>query len=441
MNENGETIIEIVSARGGLYALQTFSQLFFAHSEPSAGFYSQYAPLSILDSPDFKHRDLNLDISRNWIASRDVLRTIKAMTATKLSPLHLHAADAQTWSLKIPTLPELIMKGALNLDQTWSAAELETVQRHKSAHDVEMFLEIDLPGHARAIDYAYPNLVVAADKEPWSEFTLKSPAGQLSLNSFDVNRFLIALFKDLLPRSSRWSFKFHMDENELNTRLYSLDFTIRSSFTVLRPLLQNFVNLVNSIILSHDVQPIVWKEMLLKWNLTLPESVTVQTWRSNSTLNAVLSKAHKTLFESNDHWYLNYNLDWFLNPSLHNPDLSDPDRRIKPPYLDSCSPYKNWRHIYSYNPLKGVSKKQRHLITGGEVHMWKELTDSITLDGTLWPRVAAAAKVMWSGATKMPDESTTRRLAEFRERLVTKGVRAGMVQMEWCLRNQGKCTL
>ena len=73
--------------------------------------------------------------------------------------------------------------------------------------------------------------------------------------------------------------------------------------------------------------------------------------------------------------------------------------------------------------------------------MWGELTDSITLDGTLWPRVAAAAEVMWSGATRMPDESTTRRLAEFRERLVTKGVRAGMVQMEWCLRNQGKCTL
>ena len=305
-----------------------------------------------------------------------------------------------------------------------------------------MFLEIDLSGHARAVGYAYPSLVVAADKEPWSEFALEPPAGQLSLNSSDVNRFLTALLNDLLPRSSRWSSKFHMGGDELNTRLYSLDPTIRSSSsTVLRPLMQDFVNLVSSIILSHDVQPIVWEEMLLEWNLTLPESVTVQTWRSNSALNALLSEGHRALFGSNDHWYLDCGLGWFLDPSLHNPDLSDPDRRVRPSYLDSCSPYKNWRHIYSYNPLEGVSKEQRHLITGGEVHMWGELTDSITLDGTLWPRVAAAAEVMWSGATRMPDESTTRRLAEFRERLVTKGVRAGMVQMEWCLRNQGKCTL
>ena len=139
-----------------------------------------------------------------------------------------------------------------------------------------------------------------------------------------------------------------MGGDELNTRLYSLDPTIRSSSsTVLRPLMQDFVNLVSSIVLSHDVQPIVWEEMLLEWNLTLPESVTVQTWRSNSALNALLSEGHRALFGSNDHWYLDCGLGWFLDPSLHNPDLSDPDRRVRPPYLDSCSPYKNWRHTYS----------------------------------------------------------------------------------------------
>ncbi len=59
----------------------------------------------------------------------------------------------------------------------------------------------------------------------------------------------------------------------------------------------------------------------------------------------------------------------------------------------------------------------------------------------MWPRVAAAAEVMWSGTGKMADEGTTRRLAEFRDRLVANGVGAGMVQMEWCLRNEGGCTL
>jgi len=130
-----------------------------------------------------------------------------------------------------------------------------------------------------------------------------------------------------------------------------------------------------------------------------------------------------------------------MDPDLKNPYLSDSDRQVKPPFLDYCSPYKNWRHIYSYNPLEGIPQEHRHLIVGGEVHLWGELTDSVSLDSTMWPRVAAAAEVMWSGTGKMADEGTTRRLAELRDRLVAKGVGAGMVQMEWCLRNEGGCTL
>lgn len=439
---DGQTVIDITSVQGGLHALQTISQLFFAHSQSSTEVYSPYAPVSILDYPDFEHRGLNLDISRNWISPIDVMRTIEAMAATKLNYLHLHAADAQSWPLEIPALPELASKGAYDPGQTWTREDLEETQRHGLAHGVEVFLEIDLPGHTRAVGYAYPDLIVAADQEPWSDSALEPPAGQLKLNSSEVKQFLTTLLNDLLPRSSPWSSKFHIGGDELNTHVYSLDETVKSSSpAVLQPLLQAFVDHVISITQSHGIKPIVWENMLLGWNLTLPDTVTVQTWRSNSALNSVLAKGHRALFGSNSHWYLDCGLGSFLDPNLENPNFSEPDRVIKPPYLDSCSPFKNWRHIYSYNPLEGISQEYKHLIAGGEVHMWGELTDSITLDSTLWPRVAAAAEVMWSGAGKLADESTTRRLAEFRERLVARGVRAGMVQMEWCLRTEGKCTL
>lgn len=58
----------------------------------------------------------------------------------------------------------------------------------------------------------------------------------------------------------------------------------------------------------------------------------------------------------------------------------------------------------------------------------------------LWPRAAAAAEVLWRGKADV-GEAATRRLAEMRERLVARGVMAGMVQMEWGLRNQGGCIL
>ena len=442
MEEDGSTVIRITSSQGGLNALQTFSQLFFAHSRSQLEIYSPYAPLSIIDTPNFSHRGLNLDISRNWIPPEDVMRTIEAMAATKLNKLHLHAADAQSWPIEIPALRDLALKGAYEASQIWTTADLQTVQHHGSVHGVEVFLEIDLPGHARAIGYAYPNLIVAADEEQWLDFALQPPAGQLRLNSLEVTQFVTTLLHDLLPRTSRWSSKFHIGGDELNTYLYTLDPNVRSSSpTVLQPLIQDFVNRVISITQSHGVQPIIWEEMVLDWNLTLPSSIIVQTWRSSSALNAVLLRGHSAIFGSSDYWYLDCGFGHYLDPNPNHPSPSKANRSVKPPYLGSCNPYKNWRHVYSYNPLKGVQTNLQHLIQGGEVHLWGELTDSVSLDGKLWPRVAAAAEVMWSGTEKMPDEGTTRRLAEFRERLVARGVRAEMVQMEWCLRYKGGCTL
>lgn len=442
MGEDGTTTIEIITAQGGLHALETFSQLFYAHSQSSVEVYSPFAPVSIFDSPDFEYRGLNLDISRNWIPPKDVMRTIEVMAATKLNNLHLHAVDAQSWPLEIPAFPNLATKGAYSPSQIWSTKDLEDVQSHGSAYGVEVFLEIDLPGHARAIGYAYPDLVAAADKEPWSEYALQPPAGQLRLNSTNVTSFLSTLLDDLLPRSSRWSSKFHIGGDELNKNVYTLDPTVRSSSPeVLQPLVQAFVNHVISTADAHGVRSIVWEEMLLDWNLTLPDSIIVQNWRSTAAFNSILERGHKALFGSSSYWYLDCGHGFYPDPSLGNPNLSDPKRQVKPPYLDFCSPYKNWRHIYSYDPLDGVSEAHRHLVVGGEVHLWSELTDSTTLDGMLWPRAAAAAEVMWSGSSKMPDESTTRRLAEWRERLVARGVHAGMVQMEWCLRHEGRCSI
>ena len=181
--------------------------------------------------------------------------------------------------------------------------------------------------------------------------------------------------------------------------------------------------------------------MLLDWNLSLPQTAIIQTWRTTAALKSILAKGHKALLASSSHWYLDCGFGWYLDPNLDNPDLLDPDRHLKPPYLDSCSPYKNWRRMYSYNPLSETPKEHRHLILGREVHLWGELTDSMTLDIKLWPRAAAAAEVMWSRTEKMPNEDTTRRLSGYRARLLAKGVRASMVQMEWCLRHQGGRTL
>ena len=329
IREDGHTLIQITSTQGGLHALETFAQLFFAHSLVSSSSYTPYAPLRIKDSPKFEHRGLNIDISRNWIPPIDVMRTLEAMAANKLNRLHIHASDAQSWPLEIPSLPELALKGAYSPSQIWTTQDLEDVQRHGREYGVEVFIEIDLPGHTTSIGNAYPHLITARG-EHWPEYAVEPPCGQLRLNTTEVPIFIDTLLEDVLPRTSRYSSFFHLGGDELNLNAYLLDPSVRSSSRqVLQPLVQSFVDRVLSHTATNHLTTIMWEEMLLDWNLTLPENIIVQTWRGSDddAMATVLARGHKVLFGSNSHWYLDCGFGQFFEP-----DLSNPDTPVRPPY-------------------------------------------------------------------------------------------------------------
>ena len=179
----------------------------------------------------------------------------------------------------------------------------------------------------------------------------------------------------------------------------------------------------------------------------------VQVWQSATNLQLVLEQGYRALFGSYDYWYLDCGHGVFINPYADPSLISPPGvpyntsggvpTQIVDPYVDYCSPLKNWRHMYMYNPLENITAGVAHLIEGGEVHMWNEQTDSTSMDGVIWPRAAAAAEVMWSGprnASSIKDASF--RLAEWRERVVIDWeVASGAVQMVWCLMGEGSCEL
>lgn len=100
--------------------------------------------------------------------------------------------------------------------------------------------------------------------------------------------------------------------------------------------------------------------------------------------------------------------------------------------------------IYSYDPLAGVPSAQQHLVIGGEAHMWSQQVDPMNVDQMVWPRAAAAAEVLWSGAKDEHGRNRSYfdaapRLSEMRERLVARGVRATVIQIPYCTRDGIVC--
>jgi hexosaminidase len=437
LSADGTVLITAASASGVVHALDTLSQLFYTHS--AGGIYTPLAPVSVQDKPFYEHRGLNLDISRNWQSPGDVKRTIDGMGFNKFNRLHLHATDGQSWPLEIPSLPSLAAKGAYGPGLTWSVEALQDVQEYAAYRGIQAFLEIDSPGHTAAIAYSYPDLIAAFNQQPWAAYANEPPSGQLKLNSPDVYTFFDTLYADLLPRVASFAPYFHTGGDELNQNVYSLDPTVKSNdASVIRPLLQKFIDHIHQNVRAQGLTPVVWEEMLLVWNLTLPTDVVVQAWLSQDSLGQILAKGHKALFGDYTHWYLDCGFGQWVDPIQSNPNTP-----IVPPYTDWCNPYKSWREIYSFDPRVNISAEAQKNILGGEVHMWGELTDPVNLDGKIWPRASAASEILWTGPTGPAgvDESVTRRLAEMRERMVDRGFEPGMVQMEWCLQNAGDCGL
>jgi hexosaminidase len=311
LTEDGVVTITAPTSTGVIWGLSTFTQLFFQHSSfssaPSKGgraIYTNLAPVSIKDAPKFSHRGLNMDIARNWYEVSDIKRTLDALSFNKFNRLHLHITDGQSWPLDIPALPELAQKGAYSPGLYYSTRDIQDIQSYATARGIEVILEIDMPGHTSSIALAYPELITAYNVQPnWDDYCAEPPCGSLKLNDPAVSTFIEKLFNDLLPRLLPHSAYFHTGGDEINANAYSLDPTVKTNdTTVIKGLLQKFVDHAHKIVRAKGLTPIVWEETLLQWNLTLGKDVLVQTWQSDLAVKQTVQSGHKALAGNYEFW-------------------------------------------------------------------------------------------------------------------------------------------
>jgi hexosaminidase len=453
---DGSASITAVSYVGVIHALESFIQLFYKHS--TGGIYTKSAPIEISDAPKFQHRALNFDVSRNWYPVADIKRTIDALSWNKFNILHLHISDAQSWPMEIPAIPELSQEGSYGPGLTYSPNDIKDIQTYAIARGLEIVIEFDMPGHTSSFAYSHPELIAAFRAAPYDTYCAEPPCGALKLNSPAVYDFLEKLFGDVLPRVTPYTSYFHTGGDEVNPNTYLLDDTVNSNDTaVIQPLIQKLVDRNHDQVRKAGLTPMVWEEMLLQWNVTLGDDVVVQAWQSDEAVAQITGKGHKVVGGNYNFWvsqmlhngihvltksqYLDCGRGQWLNFE------NGASYQQFYPFLDYCSPNKNWRLVYSYDPLASVPANETHLVLGAEVHIWSEQTDPTTIDSMLWPRAAAAGEVLWSGRQDASGQNRSQitaapRLSEMRERMLNRGVQAGIVQMIFCTQyNATECSI
>lgn len=184
ISSNG-ILIETLTEAGAYYALQTLRQLWSQNPQ-------NLPSLSITDYPRFKYRGVLLDTARHYFTPSEIDKLIDVMASQKLNTLHLHFSDDEAFRLALPDYPTLATVASTrglgqpvgpnmllqnNLDTTnmsqpvypvansvysgsYTPADIKAIVAYANANQISVIPEIDLPGHARALIKALPDVMV-----------------------------------------------------------------------------------------------------------------------------------------------------------------------------------------------------------------------------------------------------------------------------------------
>ncbi len=143
--------------------------------------------VEIEDGPEFPHRGISLDTSRNFV-TMDVLKDIvQGMAHSKLNVLHLHLVDTQAYPVEQLAEPinRMPVYGAYGPDMVYRQAELKSLVRFASDRGVRLVPEFDQPAHVGNGWQALPDdYTVCFNKEPWYDYCYQPPCGQVTAMPF-----------------------------------------------------------------------------------------------------------------------------------------------------------------------------------------------------------------------------------------------------------------
>lgn len=302
ISEAGTAGLSAYSVNGVLHGLETFSQLFYRHSSGTA-WYLVNAPIEIQDTPTYPWRGLLLDTARNFFPVDDIKRTIDGLSANKLNKLHIHVTDSQSWPLYVESLPELSEKGAYAQSQVYSPEDIETIQEYGVLRGVDVYLEIDMPGHIGVLGESHPELVVAYDAQPYTKYCAEPPCGALKLNNSGVEDLLGTLWDDVLPRVNKYTAYFHTGGDELNYNDYLLDAALATNdSSVLKPLLQDFIDTQHTRIRNEGMTPMLWEEIPVTYNITIGKDVVVQSWLGGTAVPDLVNNGSRVIDSNYNFW-------------------------------------------------------------------------------------------------------------------------------------------
>jgi len=365
--------------------------------------------VSIADAPRFRWRGTMLDVSRHFLAKREVLRFIDLMAVHRLNTLHFHLTDDQGWRVEILRYPRLTSVGGWRHESQVGAKrgadtdgrphggyytqdDIREIVAYAAARHIAVVPEIDLPGHSQAAIAAYPELGVKPDQrlDVWTrwginhnvlngeESTIEFYQGVLDELMGLFPGELIGLGGDECPKDE-W-------ENDARTQQLIRERGLGDE----KGLQAWIIGSLAAHVAARGRRVYGWDEML---EGPLRQDTVIASWRGMTGAVTAVKRGFEVVSCPDHTVYLDYR-------QSEGPD--EPIPVAIPLTVEDT---------YRFEPVpEGVTEEQAALVLGGQANVWTEHIDSARMiDFYVFPRLCAVAEALWTEGE--------RHFAEFRVRL------------------------
>jgi hexosaminidase len=409
----GSVTLRAPQSAGLFYATRSLRQLFapeIENTQPDHQGRDWTIPcVRITDKPRFTWRGLMLDSCRHIQSVAFVEHLIDQLAYYKMDRLHWHLTEDQAWRIEIGKYPRLTEiaawrnTGEQRYGGFYTKDQVRRLVEYGRKRYVTVYPEIEMPGHATAGLYAYPELTCSGKPFPAGENGLhyyccdKKGAGPqiFCAGRRETFRFLENVLTEVFELFDAPFV--HIGGDERLKGIWSecprCQQVIRQQGLRDEDHLQNwFMDQIASFVHAKNRRTIAWAENLKDG---VPNNQIVQGWNEGEVAEAV-RMGFDTINSFHSFVYFNYH--W-----------SEESKRQKP---DGYGPILELEKVYSFEPIPdGLTEEQAACVLGSEAPLWTErVPDDTTAYEYIFPRLLAFSEVVWS-----PQQ--VRSFSEFRQRV------------------------
>lgn len=141
--------------------------------------------VEISDAPMFHYRGLLIDTARNFIPIKDLQRLVDGLSYNKMSVLHWHISDSNSYPFYSKRVPQMAIYGTFGANKIYTPEDVREFLNYANQRGIKVIPELDAPAHAGngwqfgEIE-GLGELSLCLNAEPYWDYCIQPPCGQLN---------------------------------------------------------------------------------------------------------------------------------------------------------------------------------------------------------------------------------------------------------------------